>query len=64
MDIKIGDLVTWREAPTERFDPLGVAHCKVIAFGTAENGESAATIEEWGQQVNAYVKDLHPEKSD
>jgi hypothetical protein len=62
MNIKPGDVVTWRKATTKSFEPLGIANCKVIALGTAENGEPAATIEAMGQEVNAYVKDLHPER--
>jgi plastocyanin len=61
MNIKVGDTVTWRKAGRPGFEPLGVANCKVVAFGTTENGEPAATIEALGQEVNAYVKDLHPQ---
>jgi hypothetical protein len=61
MSIKVGDTVTWRKAGRPGFEPLGVTGCKVLDFGTAENGEPAAVIEAMGQRVNAYVKDLHPE---
>lgn len=61
--LKVGDMVRWQKdpGPDAKFVPLGVSHCKVIDFGTAENGEPAAVIEAMGERVNAYVKDLHPE---
>ncbi len=61
-EIKPGDIVTWRKVvPAGTHEPLGITNCKVVALGTAENGEPAATIEALGQEVNAYVKDLHPQ---
>jgi hypothetical protein len=54
-EIKVGDVVTWQTAPNS----LGIANCTVISFGTAFNGEPAATIEALGQRANAYIDQLH-----
>jgi uncharacterized protein YijF (DUF1287 family) len=33
MDIKPGDIVTWRKPPTKTFEPMGVTGCKVLELG-------------------------------
>lgn len=62
-ELKIGDVVTWRKAtPSDaKHVPLGVAHCKILAFGESEDGKPAAMIEAMGQEVGALLADLHLE---
>ena len=63
MAMKIGDLVTWRSAPTkDSHEPLGIANCRIIEFGKAEDGAPAALIEVFGEKVGARVADLHPQE--
>jgi hypothetical protein len=61
MDIKIGDIVTWREAPTKNFEPMGILHCEVLELGLSVNKEPVAKILAMGREINVYVKDLHQE---
>lgn len=60
--VKVGDVVTWRgKAKSDKYEPLGVANCKVLEIGETSDGEPAALIEALGQQVGARLSDLYLE---
>ena len=59
--LKIGDLVTWRKAskPGSHILPMGVANCKILAFGISTEGRQVAMINAVGRKVGALVRDLY-----
>lgn len=62
MDIKPGDIVTWRKPTTKDFEPMGVTGCTVLELGhTSMDGKPAAIIEAFGEKLPVLVSDLHPE---
>lgn len=68
MTFKVGDIVTWRSGRSKSKEtlPMAVAGCRIMAFGTAENGEPAATLQIPGfnlpdEECNAYLSDLEPQ---
>jgi hypothetical protein len=69
MTIKVGDIVTWRsgKSKSDKTLPMGIAGCRVLGFGVAENGEQAAMLKlpiglhDLPEEYNAYVADLEPQ---
>ena len=73
MTIKVGDIVTWRQGLSRsgrRGIPIGIANCRVLAFGTDAEDRPAARLKlptqylgpDWPETVGALVADL--EKDD
>lgn len=69
MEIQVGDTVVWRDGKRKggRNEPLGIANCKVLELGEAENGEPAARLKlpavfaagyDQLAEANAYLADL------
>ena len=63
MDIKVGDIVTWRKPSTKTFQPMGVTGCKVLELDhVSMDGQPAALIEAFGEKLPVLISELHFEE--
>ena len=69
MTLQVGDVVTWRDGKRHagRNEPLGIANCKILELGVAEDGAPAARLRlpavfsagyKQLEEANAYLADL------
>ena len=60
MDSKVGDIVSWRPKPRPggRVVPMGLAGCEVLELGKTADGQPAARLRAFDEDICVLVADL------